>query len=85
MKLLEVHCIFANWPKSGGILAKLHRMYWRKYSGLSPIGEIPRGVLARVQWIFANGESPIGESLIGEIPEPHHFNNLSKKYSIYKT
>ena len=52
-------------------LVKLHRMYWRKYSGFSPIGEIPLGVLARVQWIFANGESPIGESLIGEILEPH--------------
>ncbi len=43
-------------------------MYCRKYSGLSPIGEIPGGALAKVRWTFAIGESPIGESLIGEIP-----------------
>jgi len=49
-------------------LAKLQRLYWRKYGGLSPIGEVPGGVLAKVQWTFAIGESPIGESLIGEIP-----------------
>ncbi|CAF3357127.1 unnamed protein product, partial [Rotaria socialis] len=47
------------------------RPYWRKYSGLSPIGEAPPNVLVKVQWTFAIGESPIGESLIGEIPEPH--------------
>ncbi|CAF4290143.1 unnamed protein product, partial [Rotaria socialis] len=51
-------------------LAKFQRPYWRKYSGLSPIGEVPPNVLVKVQWTFANGESPIGESLIGEIPEP---------------
>ena len=42
-------------------LAKVHGMYWRKYSGLSPIGESP----------------VIGESLIGEIREPLHNNILS--------
>ncbi|CAF4410710.1 unnamed protein product, partial [Rotaria socialis] len=36
-----------------------------------PIGEAPPNVLVKVQWTFAIGESPIGESLIGEIPEPH--------------
>jgi len=36
--------------------------------GLSPTGESPGGVLAKVQWTFAIDESPIGESLIGEIP-----------------
>ncbi|CAF4530368.1 unnamed protein product, partial [Rotaria magnacalcarata] len=42
------------------------------YSGLSPIGEAPPNVLVKVQWTFAIGESPIGESLIGEIPEPRN-------------
>ncbi len=50
-------------------LAKVFYMYWRKYSGLSPIGESPVCVLARVQWTFAIGECPVGESLIGEIRE----------------
>ncbi len=49
-------------------MAKFLGVYWRKYGGLSPIGEIPGGVLAKVRWTFAIGESPIGESLIGEIP-----------------
>ncbi|CAM2727669.1 unnamed protein product, partial [Rotaria socialis] len=35
---------------------------------LSPIGEAPPNVLVNVQWTFA-----IGESLIGEIPEPRIF------------
>ena len=48
-------------------LAKVMRVYWRKYSGLSPIGESHEGILAKVQWTFANGESLIGEILIGEI------------------
>jgi hypothetical protein len=29
-------------------LPKFHRMYWRKYSRLSPIGEIPRGISAKI-------------------------------------
>jgi hypothetical protein len=53
MKLLKVHCTFANWRNS---------TEW--------IGEIPRGVLAEVQWTFAYFESPIGE-----IPEPLTFNS----------
>ncbi len=31
-------------------LAKFQEIYWRKYSGLSPIGETPGGVLAKVRW-----------------------------------
>ena len=70
---------------SGGIVANeldfrqltnVLGMYWRKSSGLSPIGECPRGVLAKVKWTLANwrvswgctGESPLGESHIGEDP-----------------
>jgi hypothetical protein len=30
------------------------------------IGKIPEGLLAKVQWNFAIGESLIGENLIGE-------------------
>ncbi len=52
-------------------MAKFQVVHWRKYGGLSPIGEIPGGVLAKVRWTFAIGESPIGESLIGEIPVSH--------------
>ena len=37
---------FANGESPG--------VYWRKYGGLSPIGEIPGDVLAKVQWTFAN-------------------------------
>jgi hypothetical protein len=43
-------------------------MYWRKFSGFSPIGESAEGILANVWWTFANGESPICEILIGEVP-----------------
>jgi hypothetical protein len=53
-------------------LAKFQELYRRKYSGLSPIGETPGDILAKVQWTFAIGESHIGENLIGEIPEPHN-------------
>ncbi|CAF4582088.1 unnamed protein product, partial [Rotaria sp. Silwood2] len=43
-------------------------MYWRKISGSSPIGESTEGILAKDQWTFAIGESPIYESPIGEHP-----------------
>jgi hypothetical protein len=46
-------------------------MYWRKFSGFSPIGESAEGILANVWWTFANGESPICEILIGEVPVTH--------------
>ncbi len=29
-------------------------VYWRKSTVLSPIGEIPGGALAKVQWTFAS-------------------------------
>jgi hypothetical protein len=54
-------------------LVKFQGVHWQKYSGHSPIGEIPRGILAKVQWTFANGEGPFGESLFGEIPQPPMF------------
>jgi hypothetical protein len=42
-------------------------VYWQNSTALSPIGEIPEGLLAKVQWNFA-----IGESLIGESRNPHN-------------
>jgi hypothetical protein len=42
-------------------------VYWRKYSGLSPIGEIPGGALAKLQWTFANWRNSrgcVGESTV---------------------
>ena len=43
-------------------------MYWRKISGNSSIGENTGVVLAKDQWTFVNGESPICESPIGKHP-----------------
>jgi hypothetical protein len=51
-------------------LAKLRETCRRKSTVPSPIGEVPEDVLAKVWWTFANGETPIGENFIGEIPEP---------------
>jgi hypothetical protein len=47
---------FANGESPG--------VYWRKYGGPSPIGEIPVDVLAKVQWTFANWRNSTG--CIGE-------------------
>ena len=71
MKLVKVHKTFTIGESPG-------RVYWRNSRGC--IGEIPGDVLAKVQWTFANwrnckgciGESSIGESFIGEIPEPFY-------------
>ena len=52
---------------------------WRKYSGLWPIGEIHRRILAKVQWIFAIGECLVGKSFIGEIQESHLTLQVSPK------
>jgi hypothetical protein len=40
-------------------LAKVPVMSWRKYCGLSPIGESPGGVLAKVMWTFSIGEGHV--------------------------
>ena len=74
----KVHWMFANWRKYTGYigesslvirqLAKVQVVYWRKFTGSSPIGESTGGVLAKVYWSFANGESPFCESPIGEVP-----------------
>ena len=61
MKLLKVHKTFATGESPGGV-------YWRKYSALSPIGETPEDVLAKVQWTFSNWRNSRG--CFGEIPEP---------------
>jgi len=41
-------------------MAKVQGVYWRKYGGLSPIGEIPGNVLAKVQCTFANWRNSRG-------------------------
>ena len=43
-------------------------------------GESAEGVLVKVQWPFANGESPLGENLIGE--ERVSQKNLKKSVAI---
>ena len=49
-------------------LANVWEITWRKSSGHSPIGESAGDKMAKVHWTFAIGESPICESLIGEVP-----------------
>jgi hypothetical protein len=49
-------------------LAKVLGVYWREFTGNSPIGESTGGILVKVHWTFANGESPICEIPIGELP-----------------
>jgi hypothetical protein len=49
-------------------LAKVLGVYWREFTGNSPIGKITGGILVKVHWTFANGESPICEIPIGELP-----------------
>jgi hypothetical protein len=49
------------------ILARVQKVYWREYTGCSPIGESSWGTLAKVQWTFANWRlfrGYIGESLM---------------------
>jgi hypothetical protein len=57
--LAKVQWISANWRKYRGYigessvdirqLAKVQRVYWRKFSGYSPIGESTGGTLANIQ------------------------------------
>ena len=49
-------------------LAKVQRAHWRKFSRHSSIGESAGGVLAKVQWTLANGETPDCEIPTGEVP-----------------
>ena len=72
MKLLKVHRTLAIGESPGGL-------YWRKYSGLSPIGEIPGDVLAKVQRTFVNWRNSrgcIGESTVD-------FRQLAKLHGMY--
>ncbi len=53
--------------------AKVPGVYWRKYGGLSPIGEIPRGVLAkfhRVYWRKYSGLSSLAKILLAKFRNP---------------
>ena len=56
------------WREFSGVspIGESAGVHWSKFSGFSPIGESAEGVLVKVQWPFANGESSLGENLIGE-------------------
>jgi hypothetical protein len=58
------------WRKVIGIspIGESIDIHWRKISGNSPIGENTGCILAKDQWTFANGESPVCEIPIGELP-----------------
>ncbi len=56
-------------------LAKVLGVYWREFTGNSPIGKSTGGILVKVHWTFANGESPICEIPIGELPVTQEKNN----------
>ena len=43
-------------------------MYWQKFSGFLPIGQSAEDILVNVRWTLANGESPICQIPIGEVP-----------------
>jgi hypothetical protein len=45
-----------------------HRQYWRKFSGSSAIDETTKSILARVEWKFASGKSPVRKIPNGELP-----------------
>ena len=64
-------------------LEKVTRVYWRKYSGLSPIGQSHRSILAKLQWTFAIDKCLVGESLIGEIRESHSVLQVVINYYFY--
>jgi hypothetical protein len=63
------------WRKVIGIspIGESIDIHWRKISGNSPIGENTGCILAKDQWTFANGESPVCEILIGELPATQNF------------
>ncbi len=69
--LAKLQWTFANWRKSTGVL------YWRKYSGLSPIWRMTTELSPiwrmstelsqHILWTFVIGECPVSESPICEI------------------
>ncbi len=63
-------------------MAKVLGVYWREFIGNSPIGESTGGILVKVHWTFANGESPICEIPIGELPVTRRiYSQLDLKFS----
>jgi hypothetical protein len=62
-------------------LAKFQEMYWRKYNGLSPIGEIPEDILAKI--LLAKFRNPL--------PSPINWNyvfsnaDFSRNKTVYLT
>ena len=79
MKLLKVHCIFANWPKSGGILAKVRRTFANWRNSTECIGE---STVDFRQWrksywrksYWRNSGTPLNELLL--CLGPSHFRDI---------
>ncbi len=63
-QLAKVRRCIGESTRDSRQLAKVLDVYWQKYTGLSPIGETPRRVLAKVKWTLANWRKSLG--YIGE-------------------
>ncbi len=63
-QLAKVRRCIGESTRDSRQLAKVLDVYWQNYSGLSPIGETPRRVLAKVKWTLANWRKSLG--YIGE-------------------
>jgi hypothetical protein len=53
-QLAKVRRCIGESKRDSRQLAKVLDVYRQKYSGLSPIGETPRRMLAKVKWTLAN-------------------------------
>ncbi len=59
-QLAKVRRCIGEITRDSRQLAKVLDVYRQKYSGLSPIGETPRRVLAKVKWTLANWRNSLG-------------------------
>ncbi len=72
MRLLKVHCTFANWRKSGSILAKVRGTFANWRNSRSCIGEstVDFRQLAKFQgacWRKYSGLSPLAKVILAKI------------------
>jgi hypothetical protein len=67
--------IFANWRFATG---ENPGVYWRKFTVLSPIGEIPKDALAKVQWTFASCDGSILTQYTHESNSQSNWRNSSR-------
>jgi hypothetical protein len=59
-QLAKVRRCIGESKRDSRQLAKVLDVYRQKYSGLSPIGETPRRMLAKVKWTLANWRNSLG-------------------------